>query len=105
MKNILKLICAICAISTLHANEDLLELYELNKLHSESVSSIGEYSRFCKTELFKLKVNTDILTTRVANRNTFLWYVWNDVDCSEGEIRKFRILKNISNLTIKPKRK
>ncbi len=106
MKIFITTFCATLALLTAQANEDLLALYELNQTaeiastNQNAEATVGEYSRFCSELLFQIETTTDVLTTRVtACRNTFIYYIWNDADNAKGKIERFKIVRDIQELT------
>ena len=89
MKN---LIASIIALLTLHfaIAEDFDETL---------LTQIDEYSRYCGLRLQQMEFSAPLLRSRLADCNTFIWYLWNDADAAKGNIEKFNVIESINTLT------
>ena len=70
----------------------------------ETLAQVDEYSRYCGLRLQQMEFSAPLLRSRLADCNTFIWYLWNDADAAKGDIDKFNILDEINTLT-QPKEK
>ena len=62
------------------------------------------YSDYCGLRLQQMEFSAPLQRSRLADCNTFIWYLWNDVDAAKGNIGKFNATEPIYNLT-QPKEK
>jgi len=65
------------------------------KEHSDSLVVIQDY---ISQRLFQLELHPKFMASRLAYRNTFMWYIWNDFDEAKG-FNKLEIAEQIYNLT------
>ena len=70
----------------------------------ETLTQVDEYSRYCGLRLQQMEFSAPLLRSRLADCNTFIWYLWNDADAAKGNIEKFNIIESINTLT-QPKEK
>lgn len=68
------------------------------------LTQIDEYSRYCELRLQQMEFSAPLLRSRLADCNTFIWYLWNDADAAKGNIEKFNVIESINTLT-QPKEK
>ena len=69
----------------------------------ETLAQVDEYSRYCGLRLQQMEFSAPLLRSRLADCNTFIWYLWNDADAAKGNIEKFNIVDSINNI-VKPAR-
>ena len=63
------------------------------------LTQIDEYSRYCGLRLQQMEFSAPLLRSRLADCNTFIWYLWNDADAAKGNIEKFNVIESINTLT------
>lgn len=73
-------------------NGELLQLAEISK-------EADVYSDYCGLRLQQMEFSAPLQRSRLADCNTFIWYLWNDVDEAKGNIGKFNATEPIYNLT------
>ena len=69
----------------------------------ETLTQVDEYSRYCGLRLQQMEFSAPLQRSRLADCNTFIWYLWNDADAAKGDIDKFNIVDEINNI-VKPAR-
>ena len=89
-------------------------LNDIDLEHPEQANTYEELSPFLrKIEVQNKQINRQIkelrrqqmefsaplLRSRLADCNTFIWYLWNDADASKGNIEKFNVIESINTLT------
>lgn len=65
----------------------------------DTLMQVDEYSRYCGLRLHQLEFSAPLQRSRLADCNTFIWYLWNDADAAKGDIDKFNIVDEINTLT------
>ncbi len=65
----------------------------------DTLAQVDEYSRYCGLRLHQLDFSAPLLRSRLAGRNTLIWYLWNDADAAKGNIDKFNVVDDINTLT------
>ena len=74
---------------------DLLEVLETNNAINEQKEVVDYY---ISQRIYQLETQPKFMASRLAYRNTFMWYIWNDFDKATG-FNKLEIAEQIFNLT------
>ena len=77
---------------------ELIDLVEQIKEVKEQKEVFDTVNQFISQRLFQLELQPKFMASRLAYRNTFMWYIWNDFDEANG-VKKLEIAEQIFNLT------
>lgn len=68
------------------------------KQANEQIETLDTANQYISQRLFQLELHPKFMASRLAYRNTFIWYIWNDFDEAKG-FNKLEIAEQIFNLT------
>lgn len=68
------------------------------KQANEQIETLETANQYISQRLFQLELQPKFMASRLAYRNTFIWYIWNDYDKANG-FEKLGIGEQIFNLT------
>ncbi|MBP3358416.1 MAG: hypothetical protein J6K91_05840 [Opitutales bacterium] len=68
------------------------------KQANEQIETLETANQYISQRLFQLELHPKFMASRLAYRNTFIWYIWNDFDEAKG-FNKLEIAEQIYNLT------
>jgi len=77
---------------------ELIDLVEQIKEVKEQKEVFDTVNQYVSQRLFQLELQPKFMASRLAYRNTFMWYIWNDFDEANG-VKKLEIAEQIFNLT------
>ncbi len=77
---------------------ELIDLVEQIKEVKEQKEVVDTVNQYVSQRLFQLELKPKFMASRLAYRNTFMWYIWNDFDEANG-VKKLEIAEQIFNLT------
>lgn len=101
MKKLLTLTILLSATALVAKAEDtvdLLEVLEVNNAIKEQKEVVDTVNQYVSQRLFQLELKPKFMASRLAYRNTFMWYIWNDFDEATG-FNKLELGEQIHKLT------